>query len=255
MSKQEIGRITWTTVQVRLSELVEWERNPRQLTDRQARDLGESLTKFGLVQPLVANADFSLIGGHQRKHVLALIDDYGPDAVVDVRIPDRMLSPRECEELNVRLNKNTGEWDFDALANYFDVDDLLNWGFNEMELGLLGEGAEGEAGEYSDGSLLELLAVTIDEPRHEVTSGDVWRVGHHYLICVDVLVGWEYWVDFLVGDAIFAPYPGPLVPLTNKASDRYDHRLVMVQPDPYIAGHILDRYADVHGEDEVRRHD
>ena len=24
-------------------------------------------------------------------------------------------------ELNIRLNKNIGEWDFDSLANYFDI--------------------------------------------------------------------------------------------------------------------------------------
>ena len=34
------------------------------------------------------------------------------------------------EELNVRLNKNTGEWDWDVLANEFEVlfnpDDMRN---------------------------------------------------------------------------------------------------------------------------------
>ena len=37
---------------------------------------------------------------------------------------------------------------------------------------------------------------------------------------------------------LFLPYPGPFVPLSIKAGN---NRLVMVQPDPYIAGHILDR--------------
>jgi len=37
-------------------------------------------------------------------------------------------------ELNIRLNKNVGEWDWDALANYFDVGELTEWGFSDDEL-------------------------------------------------------------------------------------------------------------------------
>jgi len=32
------------------------------------------------------------------------------------------------------LNKNVGEWDWDALANYFDVGELTDWGFTENDL-------------------------------------------------------------------------------------------------------------------------
>jgi hypothetical protein len=35
-------------------------------------------------------------------------------------------------ELNIRLNKNTGDWDMDALANNFNVDDLKDWGFEDL---------------------------------------------------------------------------------------------------------------------------
>jgi hypothetical protein len=54
----------------------------------------------------------------------------------------------------------------------------------------------------------------------------------------------------LKGDAIFAPYPGPFVPLTLKAEER---AIVMVQPDEYIAGHILDQYENVKGAGSVQR--
>jgi hypothetical protein len=37
-------------------------------------------------------------------------------------------------ELNVRLNKNMGEWNFDTLANNFELDDLKDWGFSDFEL-------------------------------------------------------------------------------------------------------------------------
>jgi hypothetical protein len=28
---------------------------------------------------------------------------------------------------------------------------------------------------------------------------------------------------------------------------------VMVQPDPWLAGHLLDKYAEIHGEGEVEK--
>ena len=52
----------------------------------------------------------------------------------------------------------------------------------------------------------------------------------------------------LIESALLCVYPGPFVPFGAKAAK---HRLVMVQPDTYICGHILDRYADANGEDSV----
>nr|WP_242042081.1 ParB/Srx family N-terminal domain-containing protein [Leptolyngbya sp. FACHB-541] len=104
--------------------------------------------------------------------------------------------------------------------------------------------------ERSDGSLLELVEIVIAEPRHQVQRGQVWQLGNHVLVVADVLTGWQSWKDYLSGDAIFAPYPGPFVPLTVKGEER---RLVMVQPDEYIAGHILDQYENVKGAGSVQR--
>lgn len=103
----------------------------------------------------------------------------------------------------------------------------------------------------SDGSLLELTQITIAEPRHQVEKGQVWKVGPHVLVIAEVLTEWQSWKDFLTGDrTLFAPYPGPFVPLTVKAEE---YHLVMVQPDAYIAGHILDQYAAVNGQGTVQR--
>jgi hypothetical protein len=56
---------------------------------------------------------------------------------VDVRVASRELSEKEREKLTVFLHKGAaGEWDFDVLANEFEVDDLLDWGFKEFELGI-----------------------------------------------------------------------------------------------------------------------
>lgn len=105
------------------------------------------------------------------------------------------------------------------------------------------------SGPPSDASLLSLLDVTINEPRSYVRPHDVFRFsGRHVMVIAEVLTEWGLWVGFLKDDVLFAPYPGVFVPLSERAKDV---DLIMVQPDTYIAGHIIDRYKDINGEDSV----
>lgn len=173
-------RITWTTETRKLSDLVPWDRNPRQLTEAQAEHIETSIAQFGLVDPPAINKDNTIIGGHQRRNIMELMDEYGADAQIDVRVPSRTLNEREVEELNIRLNKNTGSFDFDALANDFEVDDLLDWGFEPFELGL----------DDSYGNDVEDVEPQFDraeELREEwgVELGQLWQLGDHRLICGD----------------------------------------------------------------------
>lgn len=108
---------------------------------------------------------------------------------------------------------------------------------------------EREPGERSDGSLLSLVSVTIDDPRSEVNRGDVFKLsGRHILAIEDVLTGWASWVCYLREGVLFAPYPGIFVPLSERAKEI---DLVMVQPDTGLAAHILDRYKEIHGDDSI----
>ncbi len=127
-------KITWYTEKRKVSDLVEWDKNPRQLTESEAEQIRKSIEKFGIAAIPVINLDNMLVGGHQRKRIIFAMQEYGPEAEIDVRVPNRMLTPREVEELNIRLNKNTGSWDWDILANEFEIEDLLNWGFTQNEL-------------------------------------------------------------------------------------------------------------------------
>jgi hypothetical protein len=127
-------RINWTLQQFRLDELTDYYKNPRSLSEKEFKQLKTSLDKFGMIDKPIVNADslHTIIGGHQRKHVL----EASGVKEIECWIPDRELSDKEVEELNIRLNKNTGSWDFDVLANEFELDDLLDWGFSEKELGI-----------------------------------------------------------------------------------------------------------------------
>ena len=89
----------------------------------------------------------------------------------------------------------------------------------------------------------------IADPKTKVATGQVWHLGEHVLICGSVIAGWPTWSPFLKDEALFCPYPGPFVLISRKAAV---HPLVLVQPDAYIAGHVIDRYIEVHGEKQVR---
>jgi len=124
--------ISWSLKTYDINSLTDYAKNPRSLTRAQFAHLQTSLHKFGLIDKPIVNLDQAntVIGGHQRLHVMR---SEGVKSV-ECWTPDRLLTEREVEELNIRLNKNTGSWDFDVLANEWELDDLLDWGFQENEL-------------------------------------------------------------------------------------------------------------------------
>ena len=114
-----------------IDDLIFAEYNPRQLSDDQYKHLKDSISRFGLVDPIIINKNKDrkdiIIGGHQRVKVARTM---GIDEVPCVEID---LTYDKEKELNVRLNKNTGDWDFDILGNLFELDNLLEWGFDDEE--------------------------------------------------------------------------------------------------------------------------
>ena len=118
---------------VDIEQLEKAEYNPRVLKENQYRELKKSIEQFGLVQPFVVNShpkrNNIIIGGHQR---YIICKELGMSKVPVIYVK---LTEKKERELNIRLNKNTGEFDFDALANYFEIDDLRDWGFQNWELG------------------------------------------------------------------------------------------------------------------------
>ena len=72
-----------------------------------------------------------IIGGHQR---VKIWKELGYDTISTIELK---LSLKKERELNVRLNKNTGQFDMDILANYFDTKDLVQWGFEPYEFGIV----------------------------------------------------------------------------------------------------------------------
>jgi len=115
-----------------VDDLIFAEYNPRQLTKEQHKTLTDSIRRFGLVDPIIVNKNKDrkdiIVGGHQR---VIISKELGFEEIPTVELD---LSVEREKELNVRLNKNTGEWDWDMLANSFDIGELTEWGFSEKEL-------------------------------------------------------------------------------------------------------------------------
>ena len=128
-------------VQVSPAELIAAEYNPREMTADQVAALTDSIKRFGLVDPLIVNSHKDrkniVVGGHQRLRI-ATIMGYETVPVVYVK-----LTAAKERELNIRLNKNTGQWDWENLANLFEMDELADWGFSESQLvdsfGIMGD--------------------------------------------------------------------------------------------------------------------
>jgi len=106
--------------------------NPRKWSKEAEEQLKESINKFGIVDPLLVNSAEErkniIIGGHFR---LSIFKKLGIKTVpvVYINIPEL----EKEKELNIRLNKNTGEFDWDLLAT-FDETFLSGVGFSSEEI-------------------------------------------------------------------------------------------------------------------------
>jgi DNA modification methylase len=163
----------WRIEKRNINDLQEHAKNPRKLTREEAKHLKKSIDKFGLIDLPVITNDNRVIGGHQRLRILKEMSV----TTVDCWVPDGSdLNDEDIDELNIRLNRNQGEWDWDILANEWDINDLLDWGFNEKEFG-----ADADIINSKD-EKDEVLEPTKD-PKTKL--GDVYELGNHRLVCGD----------------------------------------------------------------------
>ena len=120
--------LEWHNEKRKVNDLIPYDRNPRLLTEKQAEDLRRSLEKFGLVEIPAIDTDNRIIAGHQRMKIMQLLERGNEE--IDVRVPNRKLTDEEFDEYLIRSNRNVGSWDYDSLANNFEMNDLVDWGFD-----------------------------------------------------------------------------------------------------------------------------
>lgn len=158
------------------------EYNPRKKLkpgDKEYEKIKGSIEEFGFADPLVVNADLTIIGGHQR---LSVAIDLGytevPCAVVDID------KTRE-KALNIALNKITGSWDEQLLADL--LTDLKELDFNVDVTGFEAVEMEQLFSKVYDKKVKEDDFDVDSELKQPVFSkpGDLWCIGRHRVICGD----------------------------------------------------------------------
>ena len=171
------NKIIWKTEKKKLKDLKFFEGNPRKTNEKQKQDLKNSLERFNLADPLIINTDGTVIGGNFRLRILK--EKFDGETEIDIRVPNRTLTRREAEELNLRLNKNQGEWDLDVLAN-FDEELLKDVGWSGEELDEI-FGLEVDEDFDVEKELNKVLA----GKKRRCKEGDLWQLGEHRLYIGD----------------------------------------------------------------------
>lgn len=157
--------------------------NPRKKLkagDKEYEKIKNSILEFGYVEPIIVNYDMTVIGGHQR---LTVLKDLGYTEVqcVEVHIEDE----NKVKALNIALNKITGAWNEQLLADL--IVDLQSANFNTDFTGF-------EAPEIEQ-LFSKVHNKEVEEDNFDVEAqlqkptmskaGDVWLLGRHRLVCGD----------------------------------------------------------------------
>lgn len=176
-----MSAMEWRTIPV--GELKPAAYNPRKKLkagDKEYEKIKNSIQEFGYVEPIIVNYDMTVIGGHQR---LTVLKDLGYTEVqcVVVRIEDE----NKVKALNVALNKITGAWDEQLLADL--LVDLKTQDFNTDFTGFEAPEIEQLFSKVHNKEIKE-DDFDVDEELKKPTMsklGDVWLLGRHRFICGD----------------------------------------------------------------------
>lgn len=151
--------------------------NPRKWDETAKSQLRESLKRFGFVDPVIVNNHPDrmniIVGGHFRWTVAKEL------GFIEVPVVYVSLTEDKERELNLRLNRNTGEWDY-TLLKEFNTSLLLDVGFDNNDLSSIWDHAlEIEDDDFNVEKELE----KITEPKAK--PGEMYALGSHLLLCGD----------------------------------------------------------------------
>src|ERR1035437_11186803 len=151
--------------------------NPRRIDADQLAALGRSLRTFGAVEPVVANRRYGrIVGGHQR------VEAAEAEGIETLPVVWVDLDETGEKQLNLALNRISGEWDEPALARVLEelgsaAIDLT--GFGSAEIDELIARMKREARATDPDNVPEPPTVPVSRP------GDLYVLGKHRLLCGD----------------------------------------------------------------------
>ena len=161
--------MSWKTETRKLGDLKKWDKNPRTLGKKEYERLKKKIVDQGFHDVLIIDTDNTILSGNQRKTAL---EELGVTEV-ECMVPERKLTDAERDAVAISANLHEGEWDFDILANQFDLPMLVDQGFTNIDLGLGGK----EEDDFDIDKAFEA------EPISQL--GDIYQLGDHRVMCGD----------------------------------------------------------------------
>lgn len=150
--------------------------NPRLIKDDKFRKLVKSIKDFPEMlekRPLICSTDeegnYIVLGGNMR---LKASKEAGLKEMPIILADD--WSEEQRKEFIIKDNVGFGEWDWDDLANEWDLEDLQDWGL-DLPGDLTFEELEAEEDDYE----------MPDEIKTDIVKGDIIEIGEHRLMCGD----------------------------------------------------------------------
>ena len=162
---------------VKISEVKPNSKNPRVIKDGKFQKLVKSIQEFPDMlnkRPLIVFTDvdgkYVVLGGNMRLKALNELKF----KEIPVIIADEWTEKQKHEFL-IKDNVGFGEWDWDSLANEWDVDKLEDWGLDLPVNLSVAEELEAEEDDYE----------IPNEINTDIVIGDLFEIGEHRLLCGD----------------------------------------------------------------------
>jgi len=162
---------------VKVSQVKPNPKNPRIIKDEKFNKLVKSIQEFPDMlnkRPLIVFTDvdgkYVVLGGNMRLKAineLKLKD-------VPIILADEWTEEQKAEFL-IKDNVGFGEWDWDSLANEWDVEKLEDWGLDLPVDLSVAEELEAEEDDYE----------IPNEINTDIVLGDLFEIGEHRLLCGD----------------------------------------------------------------------
>lgn len=120
----------------KITEIIPNPDNPRVIKDNQFKKLVASISEFPEmleVRPIVVNKDMVILGGNMRYRACV------EAGLKEVPVAIAEWDEKHDQEFVIKDNTNMGEWDWDVLANEWELDNLDDWGVELPRLGNIDE--------------------------------------------------------------------------------------------------------------------
>jgi DNA modification methylase len=159
---------------MKITDILPNPENPRVLRDERFAKLKQSIQDFPKMmslRPIVIDSMGMILGGNMRYRAL---QDLGFKEIPDTWVKRaEELTAEEKRRFIIADNVGFGEWDWDELANNWDVEELEAWG---LELpGFDQEEVEAKEDDYE----------IPDQIHTNIVLGDLFEIGVHRLLCGD----------------------------------------------------------------------